>query len=1108
MTVSSFRQRLLATALFTIVALGLAVLPVSAQQVTYYNFNTPATASPQQYSYSCSPTSPSSNPLFCLNYQGSVHDPSFILDPPSGTTYATQMTTAAGSQASSMWFSVPQKVAQGFNVWFQFRITPAPGVYTADGIAFVIQNAQGPSGSDNNGTDPSGNCTETGSGPTVVGGGGGCIGYGGIDNSLALEFDTFQNAWDPTDISNGNNFTYNDNHIALQDCGAGVSNSPDHADCALTLGAGPGAVPTLISNPLSSADGVTPITLADGNLHDVVIVYNGPLDANPNTLSVFIDPQYNPGTHTPVAGSVPVFTGPFNIQQALNLLNSGSASDSAYVGFTSATGGDWETHEIVGWTFTPHTTVTQQQPLNSPGTPTTYNFGTHSYTVQYPSNADTSTVGMGVIATTITPAQFAALLGLGPAQYAGSSCQVYDDTGGNCIIYSAYCYNTADTSQIEACPAGTQTTICTDPNQSSAGCITLSSSYNSSTTPASPGYLQGDPLFSPFTSMTEQGNTATITCTGECAATQGETITVLDANDNPLFSNVTVATADPSTPNTIVISTPGGPTGTTVPGGYLTSTNVQDIFTSWTPQSLDGTTVGRTQSFSDFVVTSTTLIGTQTSLSPPAGPVIDNQSVPLTATVSAPVTGPTGLTLLSAQYIGNTLSAGNTVGGTVNFSDSNGPILSCQGVTLNPVTNNNVITYQATCNYSTATTGPDTVTATYTGDAYHQGSSNSQTFNVGPQTVQVTIGTLPPNLTFEVVGPTALTSGTYSSQQSLTWNIGTNYSLYAPSPQAGTTGTQYVMPSWNGTGTATDTVTASAATTSYTASFTTQYLLSATAGAGGTVSVANGYYNAQSVESIAAIPNAGYAFSGWTGSSDIASASSASTSITMNKPETITATFSAIPMASVTPSRIDLGTLYLGDIVTKIVTVSNTGGAPMTISDPLIAILPGATGNLSEFVTLNLCPKTLAAGKSCYMTVTFIAGPFYNPQSATLTVNTNAPGPITVPLTATVINPKATVSDASLSFGTVKTNTSSAKSVTLSNSGTTALSIGSIALTGDTTDFSITSNPCPSSLAAGKSCALGITFKPTAKTSDAAALVITDNAKNSPQTVTLSGKGN
>lgn len=1087
MTFSRFRQRASLAALFALAVLSLGALTVSAQQITYYNFNTPATST--QYSYQCL----TSVEPFCFNYTGSETDPIFIQDSSLSNNYVAQLTYPHESQGASMWYSVPQKVAGGFNAWFQFKITAVPGEDTADGFAFVIQNAQGSTPTDGYGRDPSASCIESGSGPDVVGSSGGCMGYGGIDNSVALEFDTYDNSnfGDPGAL--GPN-TDDDNHIALQDCGPGQSNSPVHTPISTTSGpltclVSLGATSTLISNPLASSTGSV-VRLADGNVHDVVIVYNGPLDTPANTLSVYIDPTYNPGTHTPVAGSVPIFTGSYDITQALNLLNSGSANDSAYIGFTSGTGSAFETHEIVAWTFTPHSTVSQQQPLAPAGTPTTYNFGTHSYTVLYPADADTSNVGMGVIANTISPTNFANLLGFGATQYAGSQCQVYDDTGGNCIIYSTYCYNTQDTSQIEACPAGTQSTICTDPNQPSTGCITLTSSYNNSIAPVSPGFLQGDPLYSPVSSISGNGTTTTVTCVGECAVTAGQTVTILNANVTPLFTGVTVAAA------MVNSFTFANNYNETASGGYVTSNNAQDIFTSYSPQNLDGTTTGKTTNFSDFVVTGTTIVGTTTSVPTPSGTVFANQQLAISATVSSPATGPTGLPLLSAYTLDQT-----PVSGTVNFSDSYGAIAACQSV---PLTNG-----VAQCSYTPTTTGPDTVTAQYSGDPYHQGSSGStQSFTVSPPTVQVTIGTSPAGLTWELNGTP------YTSSLTSALNVGTNYTLYAPPTQtlASVPNTQYVFSSWSngavGTNTPTDVVTVPATPTAYTANFTTQYLLSATAGTGGTVTVANGYYNAGTAVGLVATPNAGYVFSGWTPVANILNPASASTTITMNAPELIAASFTPVPMASVSPMNIDFGTLYLGSIVTQEVTVSNTGAAPMTISDPWIAIVRG--GNSDEFITVNLCPKSLAAGKSCIMTVTFIAGPFYTPQTATLVVNDNASGGSqTVTLTATVIDPLAVLSSSSLSFGTEKVGSATAsKSITLSNPGGTALSIGSIAMGGvDPQDFSIVSNTCSTSLAAGKSCAIGVSFKPTAKGSRTASLVVTDNAQSSSQTVSLTGTG-
>ncbi len=111
------------------------------------------------------------------------------------------------------------------------------------------------------------------------------------------------------------------------------------------------------------------------------------------------------------------------------------------------------------------------------------------------------------------------------------------------------------------------------------------------------------------------------------------------------------------------------------------------------------------------------------------------------------------------------------------------------------------------------------------------------------------------------------------------------------------------------------------------------------------------------------------------------------------------------PLASVSPSSINFGTLSLGTITIKTVTVTNQGNAPMSITDPRLSIVSG--GDSNEFVMVNLCPKTLAAGKSCTIVVTFIAGPYYNPQTATINVTDNAPGsPQTVNLTATVVSRK------------------------------------------------------------------------------------------------------
>lgn len=106
---------------------------------------------------------------------------------------------------------------------------------------------------------------------------------------------------------------------------------------------------------------------------------------------------------------------------------------------------------------------------------------------------------------------------------------------------------------------------------------------------------------------------------------------------------------------------------------------------------------------------------------------------------------------------------------------------------------------------------------------------------------------------------------------------------------------------------------------------------------------------------------------------------------------------------------------------------------------------------------------------------------------------------------------QATVSPTSLVWNTVAVgNTSGAKVVTLTNTGSSAITINSIGITGTNAgDFlkSSTSTPCGSSLAAGANCTVNVFFRPTANGTRTATLNFTDTASNSPQQVPLSGTG-
>jgi FG-GAP-like repeat len=84
---------------------------------------------------------------------------------------------------------------------------------------------------------------------------------------------------------------------------------------------------------------------------------------------------------------------------------------------------------------------------------------------------------------------------------------------------------------------------------------------------------------------------------------------------------------------------------------------------------------------------------------------------------------------------------------------------------------------------------------------------------------------------------------------------------------------------------------------------------------------------------------------------------------------------------------------------------------------------------------------------------------------------------------------------------------SSAQTVTLTNSGTATLTVSGIGITGaNATDFAHTNN-CVSALAANASCQINVTSTSNAAGTQTAALNITDNAPGNPQTVALNGMG-
>jgi hypothetical protein len=165
-------------------------------------------------------------------------------------------------EIGTAWFSTTQSLAGGFSTEFQFSIGGEGGGAgtVGDGLAFVIQ------------TSPSGTA--------AIGGDGAQVGFGGIVNSLAIEFAA--------------NATQN--NAAFVSCGLGVANDATNSLCNLGT-----------SLNLSTFG----ISLTDGSTHTANVSYA------PGTLKLSVD-------------------GQLVLSAAVTLGT--DVGDPALVGFTAATG--------------------------------------------------------------------------------------------------------------------------------------------------------------------------------------------------------------------------------------------------------------------------------------------------------------------------------------------------------------------------------------------------------------------------------------------------------------------------------------------------------------------------------------------------------------------------------------------------------------------------------------------------------------------------------------------------------------------------------------------------------------------------------------------------
>ncbi|MGH9582466.1 MAG: L-type lectin-domain containing protein [Bryobacteraceae bacterium] len=196
-----------------------------------------------------------------------------------------RVTPASGNQSGAAYSTSPFTLGTSdtFSTQFQFRFTNQGGIDPADGITFVLAAS-----------------------PTGLGGLGGAIGYQGVANSVAIEFDTY---------NNGSSDDNSDNHVGIDTSGTltdtALTNVYGNSACGFGGGAG---------------------CMSNGDLWTVNMSYNGSM------LNVTLDDPTESSSFTALNN--------YGIDVASYL-----GTNSAYVGFTSGTGSGFENHDIVDWTF-------------------------------------------------------------------------------------------------------------------------------------------------------------------------------------------------------------------------------------------------------------------------------------------------------------------------------------------------------------------------------------------------------------------------------------------------------------------------------------------------------------------------------------------------------------------------------------------------------------------------------------------------------------------------------------------------------------------------------------------------------------------------------------
>jgi hypothetical protein len=215
------------------------------------------------------------------------------------------------------------------------------------------------------------------------------------------------------------------------------------------------------------------------------------------------------------------------------------------------------------------------------------------------------------------------------------------------------------------------------------------------------------------------------------------------------------------------------------------------------------------------------------------------------------------------------------------------------------------------------------------------------------------------------------------------------------------------------------------------------------------------------------------------------------------------------------PGSLTFGNVGVGQSAAKAVTLTNSGGTSVTVSQASVS-------SAAYSITGLTLPVTIDAGQSAAFNVVFapksagtINGSVTLKGVSSLTMKSKkhsagaqdtAPASVALSVSGDGITPgQLTAAPASVSFGNVTTGSTQSQTVTLTNSGGTSASISQASVTG--AGLSISGLTLPLSLGAGQSASFQLTFSPTSAGTVSGGLTITSTANNANLSMAVTGTG-